>query len=70
MKLLDGLLLGNKLSDDLAKFRISDDLLSDAKMLDALDKEFCADIWEQAQTCFSFNKYSYNEIESKYFANY
>ena len=37
---LDGLLLPNKLNDDLAKFRISDDLLNDDKRLDILDTSF------------------------------
>ena len=54
---LDGLLLVNTLNEDLADFRICDDLLSEDKRLDALDKEFCGDIsWEQTKICFGFNK--------------
>ena len=41
---LDGLLLTNKLNDDLEKLRISDDLLSEDKRLDVLNKEFQVDI--------------------------
>ena len=47
---LNGLVLTNKLDEDSAKLRISDDLVSDDKRLDALDKEFCGDIsWDQTK---------------------
>ena len=54
---MDGLLLANKLNEYLAKMRISNDLLSEDKKLDALDKEFCDDTsWEQTKKYFGFNK--------------
>lgn len=57
VKKLDGLLLANILNEDLVKFQIGDDLLSEDKILDAFDKEFQVDIsWKQTNICFGFNK--------------
>ena len=48
VKTSNGLLLTNKFNDDLAKFRISDDLLKEDKILDGLDNFFQEDIkWEK-----------------------
>ena len=38
VKTLNGLLLVNKLNDDLTKYQISDDLKREEEMLDDLDK--------------------------------
>ena len=47
VRILDGLLLVNKLDDDLTKYQISDSLQKEEK-LSNLDEEFCIDInWEQ-----------------------
>ena len=57
VKILNGLLLTNKLNDDLLKFQISNDLSEDDKMLDGLDKKIQEDIeWEQRKIFFSFNE--------------
>ena len=59
VKTLNGLLLTNKLNDDLDKFRISDNLLKEDKRLDGLDKTFREDIkWEQ------INIFQYKKIDS------
>ena len=50
VKTLNGLLLTNTLNDDLAKLRISDNLLKEDNRLDGLNKTFEEDIkWEQTQ---------------------
>ena len=47
VKTLNGLLLVNKLNDDLTKYQISDDLKREEERLDDLDEEFHIDInWE------------------------
>ena len=55
---MNGLLLANKLNNNLAKFRVSDNLLKDDERLDGLDKTFQEDYidWEQTKKCFSFNE--------------
>ena len=48
VRTLDGLLLVNKLDDDLTKYRISDILKREEERLSNLDEEFRIDInWEQ-----------------------
>ena len=48
VKTLKGLLLVNKLNDDLTKYQISDELKREEERLDELDKGFRIDInWEQ-----------------------
>ena len=55
VKKLDGLLLSNKLNEDLAISRISDNLLSEDKIVYALDKDFRDDIrWKQTNKYFWF----------------
>ena len=57
VKTLNGLLLTNKLNDDLAKLRISFDLLKEYKGLDGLDKTFQGDIkWDLTNISIGFNK--------------
>ena len=55
VRTLDGLLLVNKLDDDLKKYQISDVLKVEEERLSNLDKEFCIDInWEQKKSWFVF----------------
>ena len=55
IRTLDGLLLVNKLDDDLKKYQISDVLKVEEERLSNLDKEFRIDInWEQKKSWFGF----------------
>ena len=55
VRTLDGLLLVNKLDDDLKKYQISDVLKVEEERLSNLDKEFRIDInWEQKKSWFGF----------------
>ena len=48
MKTSNGLLLVNKLNDDITKYQICDDLKREEERMDGLDEEFHIDInWEQ-----------------------
>ena len=59
--MLNGLLLTNKLNNDLAKIRISDYLLNEDKRLDDLDNNYQEDIKSnQIKTCFGFDDEYYN----------
>ena len=55
VRTLDGLLLVNKLDDDLKKYQISKVLKVEEERLSDLDNEFCSDInWEQEKSWFGF----------------
>ena len=55
VRTLDGLLLVNKLDDDLKKYQVSDVLKVEEERLSNLDKEFRIDInWEQQKSWFGF----------------
>ena len=55
VKTSNGLLLVNKLSDDLTKYQISDDLKREEERLERLDEEFHVGInWEERKHGFDF----------------
>ena len=67
VKTLNGLLLVNKLNDDLTKYRISDGLKREDERIDDLDEQLRVNInWEQKKKWFGF----INESKVRNYYNY